>query len=286
METILCLTDYKANSDQTLLFALHLARHLQAQLVCAHFFEAPAATPMEEEDENTPSRAGKLRSPASNERHSTELQRLKTFVKTSGSDTLAAIDVRYLVAGGSPLEHIPSLSREYDLALMVTGMRNRARLADRLFGTLARKMIDKTPCPLLLVPPEASFRAVHRIVYATDFGYKNLNAIERLLRWSEALDSQLYLVHVSEDPEDNPWAASQMEKIKHTYQTDNEAERMQFSVLEGELQTALEHFVETVQSDVIALTTHTRGYWEKWMASSLAKDLAEEVEIPLLVFRE
>ncbi len=286
METILCLTDYKANSDQTLLFALHLARHLQAQLVCAHFFEAPAATPMEEEDENTPSRAGKLRSPAPNERHSTELQRLKTFVKTSGSDTLAAIDVRYLVAGGSPLEHIPSLSREYDLALMVMGMRNRARLADRLFGTLARKMIDKTPCPLLLVPPEASFRAVHRIVYATDFGYKNLNAIERLLRWSEALDSQLYLVHVSEDPEDNPWAASQMEKIKHTYQTDNEAERMQFSVLEGELQTALEHFVETVQSDVIALTTHTRGYWEKWMASSLAKDLAEEVEIPLLVFRE
>ena len=61
---------------------------------------------------------------------------------------------------------------------------------------------------------------------------------------------------------------------------------MQFSLLEGELQTALEHFAETVQSDVIALTTHTRGYWEKWMASSLAKDLAEEVEIPLLVFRE
>ncbi len=285
METILCLTDYKANSDQTFRLALHLAHRLQANLVFAHFFEAPGAA-VEEEEETSASRLRTLGAEQMNERHTTELKRLKTFARTYGGATLETVDIRYLVAGGSPLEHISALFQEYELDLIVMGMRNRAGLADRLFGTLARKMIDKTPCPLLLVPPEATFTDIRHIVYATDFGYKNLNAIELLLRWSEVLDARLELVHVSEDPEDNSWAEVQMEKIKRTYEGENEEDRMLFNILKGELQESLEHFIESGQSDMIALTTQTRGYWEKWMTSSLAKDLAEKVEIPLLVFRE
>lgn len=284
METILCLTDYKANSDQTFRLVLHLARRLQANLVFAHFFEAPGAAV--EEEETSASRLRTLGAEQMNERHTAELKRLKTFARTYGGTELEAVDIRYLVAGGSPLEHISILFQEYELDLIVMGMRNRSGLADRLFGTLARKMIDKTPCPLLLVPPEATFREIQHIVYATDFGYKNLNAIELLLRWSEVLDARLELVHVSEDPEDNSWAEVQMERIKRTYEGENEEDRMLFNILKGELQESLEHFIETGQSDMIALTTHTRGYWEKWMTSSLAKDLAEKVEIPLLVFRE
>ena len=284
MESILCLIDYKANSDQTFRFALHLAHRLQADLLCAHFFEAPGSTAVVEEVSSGKNR--KFGVETTSEPHLTELERLKAFVKTHGGALATEVEMRYLVGGGSPLDQIASLSQEYDLDLIVMGMRNRGGLADRLFGTLVRKMIDKTPCPLLLVPPEASFREIHRMVYATDFGYKNLNAIELLLRWSEGLDAQLHLVHVSKDPEGNQRAVLQMEKIKRTYEEDTEEERMFFSVLEGALQDALETYIETVHSDMIALTTHTRGYWEKWMASSLAKDLAEEVEIPLLVFRE
>ena len=281
MESILCLTDYKANRDQTFRFALYLASRLSAKLFFVHIFEAPGQAVEERKEKPTapPAETGK-------ESQAFELQRLKAFAKEHGGDYLTEIDIRYLVAGGSRRERILELFQQYDLDLIVMGMRNRTGIADRLFGDLARKMIDKAPCPLLLIPPEASFREIRHIVYATDFGYHNLNAIESLRRWSEGLDAHLHLVHVSEDPEDNQWAETQMEKIKRTFEDENEENRMHFTVLEGEVQEGIENFIETAQSDVIALTTHTRGYWEKMMASSLAKDLAEEVEIPLLVFRE
>jgi|GEM_PF-1600679 len=285
MDTILCLTDYKENSDQTLHFAWHLADRLHVTLIFAHFFEASGAALVEgEAGSSIPRQIG---SEQAGEKHAAELQTLKAFIQQHSERYIdRGVDVRYLVAGGSPLDHLPTLFQEYDPDLIVMGMRNRAGLADRLFGTLARKMIDKTPCPLLLIPPESRFREIHRMVYATDFGYKNLHAIEFLIHWSDLLEAQLHLVHVSEDPEDSAWAESQMEKIRRTYEEESERDRMQFSILSGELQEALENFVEMARSDMIALTTHTRGYWEKWMASSLAKDLAEEVEIPLLVFKE
>lgn len=284
MDTILCLTDYKENSDQTLRFACHFANRLHSTLIFAHFFEAAGAAL---EEDGSSSLIRQIGTEPAGEKHTAELQKLKGFIQQHSTEYLSPqADLRYLVAGGSPLDHLPILFQEYDPDLIVMGMRNRTGLADRLFGTLARKMIDKTLCPLLLIPPESTFREIHRMVYATDFGYKNLHAIEYLMHWSDLLEAQLHLVHVSEDPEDSAWAESQMEKIRRTYEDENEHNRMQFSILSGELQEALENFIEAARSDMIALTTHTRGYWEKWMASSLAKDLAEEVEIPLLVFKE
>lgn len=279
MESILCLTDYKPNSDQTFRYALHIAHRLAAQLLLFHVFEAPGAL-MEDGDIRLPAGSPEY------ERYAQELQRLKEFASEHGAGLLEDTEIRFLVSGGSPRERILEVEEEYDLDMIVMGMRNRKGFADRLFGSLAYKMIDLLPCPLLLIPPEAAPREIRSIAYATDFGYDNLQAIEYLLRWSEVLDARLYLLHFSEDPEDNHRAETLMEKIMHTFDEENHENRMQFIVQEGDVQEGIEHFIENAQVDLIALTRHSRGFWEKLMVSSLAKDLAQTVEIPLLVFRE
>lgn len=281
MESILCLIDYKANSEQVLLYALYLAKKLHADLALVHIFESAGEALIEGESGQAEGNSN----PEDQQR--AELLRLKQFTQSTASQFLQEIDIRYIVAGGSRRERITEFIATYDIELVVMGMGNRKGFAGRLFGNLALKMIDQGPCPLLLIPPEANFRKVSNIIYATDFSYNNLNAIELLLQWSEGLDAGLSLVHVSEDPEDNQWASVQMDKIKRTFEDETaDEDRMQFAVLTGEVQETLETYIEKTKADIIALTTHPRSIWDQWMATSLAKNLAEAVAIPLLVFKE
>lgn len=277
MESVLCLTDYAHNSAQTFRFALEIARALHVQLLLVHVFDTPSATLEEEEI---------LNSGHATPRHISEMHRLKAFAAKNGSETLHQGSIRYFVSGGSPRERALELIRAQNVGITVMGMRNRKGLAERLFGTLARKMIDQAPCPLLLVPPEAGFRPIRGIAYATDFSYDNLNAIELLLQWGDAFDARLHLLHFSGILEEHSRAEAMMERIVHTFDEEYPDGRISFSVQEGEVIAGIERFISREPVDMIAMTRHSRGLWEKWTEASLAKHLAETVHIPVLIFKE
>lgn len=279
MESILCLTDYGGNSAQTFRFALQIACSLRVQLFFVHVFDTPGAI-LEEKDLPPAQPTG-----SSQARHSRELERLKWFAATNGGEILASTTVRYVVAGGSPRERTLELIKVHDIDLVVMGMRNRKPLSDRIFGTLAGKMIDQSPCPLLLVPPEVTFRQIRGLAYATDFSYDNLNAIELLLRWGEVFDAPLYLLHFSGALEAHSRAEAIMERIVHTFDEEYKSKRIAFSIQEGKVAEGIKRFTTNTPVDIIAMTRHSRGFWTSWTTSSLAKQLAETADVPVLIFK-
>jgi len=279
MESILCLTDYASNSAQTFRFALQIACSLHIQLFLVHVFDAQGAI-LEEKDLSLDQAEG-----ASSGRHATELQRLKAFAATNAAEVLTSTMVRYVVAGGSPRERALELIKVHDIDLVVMGMRNRKALAERLFGTLASKMIDQCPSPLLLIPPEVTFRHIRGLVYATDFSHDNLNAIELLLRWGEVFDAPLYLLHFSGALEAHSRAEAIMERIVHTFDDEYKNQLITFSVQEGEVVEGIQRFIANTPVDIIAMTRHPRGLWARWTTSSLAKQLAETADAPVLIFK-
>ena len=280
MESVLCLTDYTNNSTQTFRFALRIAQVLHIELLLVHVFDTPSPT-LEEEEILIPGSSGPL-----HEMYLSELQRLKAFAADHGGEALSQASIRYFVSGGSPRERVLEIMQAHNIVLTVMGMRNKKGLADRIFGTLAHKMIDQAPCPLLLIPPETGFRAIRSIAYATDFSYDNINAIELLLRWCDAFDAALYLLHFSGVREEYSRAEAIMERIVHTFDEEYHEKRISFSVQEGGVIEGIERFIAANPVDIIAMTRHSRGLWEKWTETSLAKNLAESVPIPVLIFKE
>jgi len=280
MESVLCLTDYTNNSTQTFRFALQIAQVLHIELLLVHVIDTPSAT-FEEEEILISGNSG-----AANPKYITELQRLKAFAADHGGDALGQAAIRYFVSGGSARERALELIQAHNVVLTVMGMRNRKGFADRIFGTLARKMIDQAPCPLLLIPPETGFRIIRGIAYSTDFSYDNLNAIELLLRWCDAFDAPLYLLHFSGVREEHSRAEAMMERIVHTFDEEYHKKRISFSVQEGGVIEGIERFIAGNPVDIVAMTRHSKGLWEKWTETSLAKNLAESVPVPVLIFKE
>jgi nucleotide-binding universal stress UspA family protein len=273
MDSILCLIDYGADREQPFLYGQHLAAHLHADIIAGHLVEGASNLIIENEQEAraTPELAQSLN----------QLQDL--IRRTPGAPALP----KCLVASGNPREQVIHLIEKYEAGLVVMGMRNRKGLTSRLFGSFALRIIHEVSCPIFLLPPGATFQPLQTIVYATEFGYANLAAIETLLQWSQLFNAHLHLVHVNYDAADHAWAKQQMEKIRRTFEEEDDDRQMTFKIIDGEdVVEHLQQYIQEVQANLIALTVYHKGFWDRVLRNSISREIVEDVSIPVLVFKE
>lgn len=64
--------------------------------------------------------------------------------------------VQLRVAGGSPARELVRLASELDAELLVLGSRGRRELASAVLGSVAQELIRCSPCPVVVVPPDAA----------------------------------------------------------------------------------------------------------------------------------
>lgn len=277
MDSILCLTDYHSNSAQPFLYGLHLTRHLHSDLYIAHIKDG-ADFAVQEDTEDLSEIEGK--------EQIEELQKLRQFIQSNLTSADQKLPIRGVIAGGGLWDSIETLTKQYDADLIIMGMRNRMGLAGRIFGGLAARMINFSEAPVLMTPPGAKFAPIQSVVYATDFDVANLASIEKMVAWCQALNAHLHLVHVNDDPAEKAWAKQQMEKIMRALEEDNEDRQVGFSILEGDdIMDHLESYMQEVKADLIALTAHRKGFWDRIFRSGLAHEIIEEVNIPVLIFK-
>ena len=277
MDSILCLTDFDHNSAQPFRYGLHFTRHLHKELYVAHVEDSADFSTLEDSanlDENI------------NTEQLDALQKLRQFIQINTPEEDQKLPVRGVIVGDNLWDGIEVLTGKYDADLIIMGMRNRLGLAGRIFGGLASKMINLAEVPVLMTPPGTQFTPIKSVVYATDFDVANLASIEKMVAWCQALDANLHLVHVNDDPADNAWAKQQMEKIMRALEEDNEDQRVRFNILEGDdIMDHLERYMQEVKADLIALTAYRKGFWDRILRSGLAHEVIQEVNIPVLIFK-
>lgn len=111
------------------------------------------------------------------------LERLYNAAVPYGASYLS--DVRFTVRGGRPVDVI--LQAAGEAGLIVVGTRGRAGLARRLLGSTSLTVLERTPRPVLLVPPTdvdivmLDFRAVAlnfgSVLAAVDLAERNVSQL-------------------------------------------------------------------------------------------------------------
>ena len=80
-------------------------------------------------------------------------------------------------------------------------MGTKGESADRglFMGSITKAIIQHSPCPVLAIPEEASFRPVHKIVYATDLRQDETKVINYLVDFAKMYDATLVILHVDHE---------------------------------------------------------------------------------------
>jgi len=134
----------------------------------------------------------------------------------------------------------------------------------------------------LAIPPQADFKGIAEIVFATDLDHADEVVLEQLQEWRQNMTADLFVVNVHEDDKEAEKARTVMSKWRDRYAS---RPRMHFELMEGDFESDIGAYVKQRGGDMLVMQSHKRGFFKRLFTHSSASDIAHVIEVPLLVMR-
>ncbi len=111
----------------------------------------------------------------------------------------------FVIASGPFGDAIAAAIEQKAIDLVVAGTHGRSGVGKLLLGSIAQRIFNAAPCPVLTVSPRArrsgALEGKRKILYATNLSDASLKALPYALSLAKAMDAELLLVHVLESSE-------------------------------------------------------------------------------------
>lgn len=298
VEQVLCPTDFSIFSSRALRHATALARRFEARLTVLHVI--PYVVPY---GSGLPYYlpAPTVASPAMRQHADEEMRR---FVEPAVD---APVPVRMEIREGDPWREIQSLAEELPADLVVMGTHGRGGFEHLLLGSVAEKLLRRSPCPVLTVCHEEgrTWQApglVRRILCATDFSQSSADATALAFSLAEKNQAEVTLLHVVEGlpergeymyyavPETAPLRENLEQKAREQLHTAVPEEvragcPIEERVTVGRAYKEILRAAAEQRADLIVMGTHGRGPVGRMFFGSTSHHVVREATCPVLTVR-
>jgi len=185
IKSILFPTDFSENAKHALSFALKLAKENDAKLHIMHSIEEPYdfAPMVENIKQNVTQKVEKL------------FDEILEDIKRA--DEFKHINVKTHLFEGRSVYSILNTADDYEVDLIVMGTQGRSALERLFFGSTTSEVVQQTDIPILVVPPYGEYNGFNNILFATDYGPHDLNAMKFVTDLASHHNSHLKIIHVT-----------------------------------------------------------------------------------------
>lgn len=297
---ILVAVDFSECSKAALADADFIAKQLGANLHVVHVWQVPEFVP--------PGTGAGGPNVAS----------LSRMVETQANEQLAEFvagaRARGITVGraftelGVPSSTIVELARKQEYDLVVMGTNGRTGLAHALVGSVAERVVRKSPCPVVTIRQHVPKRgtAVKRILAPVDYSEGSRRALEWASALARSLGAELDVVHVWDRPSfvsgdttvvgqgdvrrslgelirEN--AEAQMQDFLAPFSAVGSEGTRQFPphrLLSGEPASTLITELDKGGHDLVVLGTHGRTGFRRFLMGSIAEKLVRYSPVPVV----
>ena len=271
MQTILVPTDFSPQAHNAAVHAAELARIFNAKLLLFHAYMLP--TPVSE----VPYVMVTV-----DELQKENEQMIKREAESLNQEF--GLEIEWLVRIGIPSDEVKILTEEKDIDLIVMGMKGVGGF-DKLIGSTTVNLLRKVPVPVMVIPQDAHFHPFRYITFATDLHYEvNTNSFKPLVTLADKFKSQVYMVNVQKEGENNP--ADEIEWRKHTESLMTNIKHDFYTVSDTSVKHGIIEFIETNQTDLLVMLTHRHSFLERLFNRSQTAAMAYETRVPMLVLHD
>lgn len=207
----------------------------------------------------------------------------KQMAKLAEDSKFEGIRLKTELRVGTPYHGMNSIITDKKVDLVVMGTSGRTDLAQMIIGSNTEKVVRTAICPVLTVQNKPVSREFKDIVYATSME-KDEEVFSRIVRTTQKMyDSTIHLVRI------NTPSNFQRDALVKKYMQDF-AKRLQLKnytinvfndVSEEE---GIIYFADSVNADLIAMSTHGRTGFAHVLAGSIAEDVVGHSRRPVLTF--
>lgn len=277
MKTLLYATDCSKHDAETLRYAYQLSNTLKTKLIVLHVYDIPPISV-------STIRPRKLLRNAAYEEN---LDVLKQYCSKHLNDTLKKTNIRFEVQEHiSVSEGVLSKIKELSPDMLLVGMKDEHTARGLFSGSIAKALIEKVSCPLLIVPNTKPFKKIMTIAYATDFEEGDIYALQKLVKIALPSKAKIKIVHI---PTKGEYAGDdQMEWFKEMLNQKITYKNIDFEIINYDTAyEGLRTYIDTNKIDIIALLEREEGGFLKTLFhKDLIKKMESNITIPILSFND
>lgn len=284
MKKILVPTDFSVPAENAARYALGLAKEMKADIIICNAFKVPTEAPM----------AAQVAWPLMNY---AELQQevtteLDSLVKSLSSQSCLAEeaeycpDLTYESRVGSVFEVVSSMVRKEKIDLVVMGIAGANGFTQLILGSNTREMVERADFPVLLVPFEAGFKKIEKIVFASNLSKDELEPLQVLSGFAAELNAKIIIAHIT-NKEVDPDGKQQHEIDEFFQQVIAEVNfpDIKYEYLWNvDVDNGLDWIAEEKNVDMVVLSHHQHHLLHRMFVGSHTQKLSRHIKVPLLVF--
>jgi nucleotide-binding universal stress UspA family protein len=272
---ILLPTDFSNAAENAYVYALRLADRLQGSITVVHVFELLQVhtwieDSMNMEDVNEKITLGEFDAFKS---------RIDVMKRIAVENKLDHIDVNYsLKESDYIVEAIIQEAKDNHADLIVIGTTGASGLKEILFGSVASKVMEASPCPVLMIPDTAVYKGIEKIGLTLEYKPGELELIQKALALTKKLGGHLHCLHVDTLEADKIVLKIQEYRDAFKHEAD-----VSFHVVQSlDIEKGILEFMKFNQVDVVIMRVHHQSLLKELFSYSIAKRVAYHTDIPLL----
>lgn len=280
MNRILIPIDFSENAERALAAAKIIADKDQTELIILHAYMPyipdvsvmPGSVLPGIGSPDYSSLAGDLESSFRN-----QLDEYVATIAAEGYKTQAVWTV------GGIQSSVEEAIEDYQPDLIVMGRTGTGGFFDKLIGSSATHIALHSPCPVMIIPPQAEPKLFKNVIYATQLEYSENDVLRKVFLLMNRLGSKLTLLKVDALHQPNIQPDQQfLSEIREEFSISDDTVvfRSAKNVLDG-----IENYCDEVKADLLIMSTRERSFIEAFLINpSLTKKLVVDTHVPLLIY--
>lgn len=271
MKTIIVATDLSENANNALQYAGALAAYANASITLFNAFQIPV-------------HASNARISAAGVSELLNLSKVQLEKLAMEASEKFGVKVNVKIKLEDLSEGLNELVGSLKADLVVMGM-HANDWSDRLFGNTTTAIIRSANYPLLVVPPDATFTGLNKILYAFDSSRPTSSVtLSPLSRVASRFNAEVHIFHVVKPKNATgtevgsekklcPEVEAALGNVTYSYK----------DVVEPVVIQGIEREVKESGGDLLVMVPHKLNMWESIMNQSTTRSMCLRTNVPLLI---
>lgn len=278
MKKILFPTDFSETANNAFIYALKLAKSIEAEIYVLNTYEMPVIS-------TTSAGQPELIQSVYN---SIELNHFESYKKEvpklrAIAEDIACNDIKltFIFEEGIMLSILQKIINEENIDFIVMGTNGNSGFEKKLLGSNTVHVMENVDIPILSVPRKAVFKRLNNFGFATMLRESDKAGLKQIIKIADGLHADMKVLHVLR--REDPKAMQVLDNWKKEF---NDSNVSFHTVLNEKLDESVFFFIDDQLIDVMCIVKRHLNFFEKLFSSSLSKQLSYHADVPVLVLKE
>jgi len=278
MKKILFPTDFSETASNAFVYALKLAKSIDAEIYVLNTYEMPViSTTSAGQPELVQSVYSSIELNYF-ENYKKEVPKLREIAEQINCSD---IKLTFIFEEGIMLSILHKIIKDENINFIVMGTNGNSGFEKKLLGSNTVHVMEHIDIPILSVPRKAVFKRLNNFGFATMLRESDKAGLMQIIKIASGLDAHVNVLHVLR--REDVKAMQTLENWKQEFKMPNVSFH---TVLNAKLDESVFFFIDDQLIDVMCIVKRHLNFFEKLFTTSLSKQLSYHADVFVLVLKE